>query len=67
MRPERSAGHLPLPGRPSPSGFFPLVTTLITVFTMGLGGLLIQPRLVERRDAVGDEIVLTASGDKGPA
>ena len=28
---------------------------------MGLGGLLIQPRLVERRDAVGDEIVLTAS------
>ena len=61
MRPERSAGHLPLPGRPSPSGFFPLVTTLITVFTMGLGGLLIQPRLVERRDAVGDEIVLTAS------
>ena len=28
---------------------------------MGLGGLLIQPRLVERRDAIGDEIVLTAS------
>ena len=41
-------------------GLSALVTASLTLFIMLLGGLLIQPRLSERREVLDDRYVLTA-------
>ena len=43
------------------SGFLTLASTVISVLTMLMGAFLIQPRLVERRDLVDEQHILTVT------
>ena len=42
-----------------PHGLWTLVTTAISLVLLLVGGLLIQPRLVERRTRIDDQFILT--------